>query len=118
MVFRIEWKTQLKRELDQAEAARAGGNEGMARVCARRAAGIIIGEYLLRQGLPVPSQSAYDRLNYLNTLPEAAPEVREIAGHFLLHIDTDHKLPIDADLIAEAHWLADELIFNENKHIR
>lgn len=118
MVFRIEWKTQLKRELDQAEAARAGGNEGMARVCARRAAGIIIGEYLLRQGLPVPSQSAYDRLNYLNTLPEAAPEVREIAEHFLLHIDTDHKLPIDADLIAEAHWLADELIFNENKHIR
>ena len=38
----------------------------MARVCARRAAGIIIGEYLVRRGYPSKSDSAYVRLSVLS----------------------------------------------------
>jgi hypothetical protein len=43
---------------------RARGNEGQARVCARRAAGAVLREYFQRRGLPVRSPSAYDLWNY------------------------------------------------------
>ena len=37
-------------EFERAASARRKGNEGQARVCARRAAGIAIREYLIRRG--------------------------------------------------------------------
>lgn len=105
-----DWKNRFEQEIRQAEAARADGGEGRARVCARRAAGIVAGEYLLHHGIQQPGPSAYDRLRRLSALPSVSPKVREIAGHFLVRIDPDWKLPIQADLIAEARWLAKELI--------
>jgi hypothetical protein len=41
---------QIEKEFELAERARANGNEGRARVCARRAAGIAAREYLTRKG--------------------------------------------------------------------
>ena len=35
-----DWKVEVETEFERAKAARARGNEGQARVCARRAAGI------------------------------------------------------------------------------
>lgn len=104
------WINQYSKELDQAEAARKAGNEGMARVCARRAIGIIIGEYLLRQEHALPTPSAYDRLRALVHLPYVTKQVKEVASHFLQRVNPDYKLPVDTDLIAEARWLAQELL--------
>lgn len=97
-------------EIRQAEAARAGGNEGMARVCARRAAGIAVGEYLRRHGMEFSNPGAYARLNFLLQLPQTPPAIQEVVNHFLVRINPDHSLPIHADLIAEARWLANELL--------
>jgi hypothetical protein len=97
-------------ELIRAETARAANNEGMARVCARRAAGMVANAYLHRRGLPSPGSSAYDSLRYLVTLPALPDGVQSIAGHFLLRITPDHTLPVQADLIAEARWLARQLL--------
>jgi len=104
------WKTEFQKELDQAVAARASGNEGMARVCARRAAGIVISEYLQRHGYPNPGPSAYDRLTLFNTLPDVDDQLKEITSHFLLKVTIDHDLPINVDLISEVRWLARQLI--------
>lgn len=101
---------KIKEELLRAELARAEGNEGMARVCARRAAGLIAGEYLRRRGLAHLNPSAYARLQYLLSLPDLSPQVQEIASHFMVRITTNHTLPVDADLVAEAHWLGKELL--------
>ena len=101
-----DWKEKFKVELTQAEAARASGNEGKARVCARRAAGIVIGRYLDIQNVAHPNASAYDLLQYLRDDVSQPPRVHEVISHFLVRIDTDHHLPIDADLIQEARWLA------------
>ena len=38
-----DWKTQLQKEFEKAQQARVNRNEGQARVCARRAAGIADG---------------------------------------------------------------------------
>ena len=104
------WKTKFEAEIRQAEAARASGNEGMARVCARRAAGQALGEYFSRQGLPSRGPSAYDHLRSLASLPEIPEQVRTVAQHFLVRITPEHTLPVEADLIAEARWLAETLL--------
>lgn len=103
-------KKQFDVEIQQGEAARQRGNEGMARVCARRAAGIAIGDYLTRRGYTNPGPSAYHRLQVFDSLPDVPPQVKEIAGHFLIPVTKDHTLPIEADLLAEARWLAEALL--------
>ena len=104
------WQVRFLEELRQAEAARKAGNEGMARVCARRAAGIAAGEYLRRHRLSLSDPSAYVRLKFLLQLPQTPPAVQEVINHFLMRINIDRSLPIQADLIAEARWLANELL--------
>lgn len=105
-----DWKTRLEAELSQAQTAREAGNEGKARVCARRAAGIAIGEYLHREGFPKPGPSAFDRLNILATLPNVSARTRQIAQHLMLRVNEEFKLPIDIDLIAESKELAEILL--------
>lgn len=104
------WQERFSEELRQAKAAREAGNEGMARVCARRAAGIAAGEYFRRHGLTLKDPSAYARLKFLSQLPQTSPAIQEVINHFLLRINPDRSLPIQVDLIAEARWLANELL--------
>jgi hypothetical protein len=107
------WKEKANQELDQARQARLAGNEGKARVCARRAAGHILGEYFQRQALPDPGPSAYSRLQALLALPDLPPQVRELAGHFVLRTTPEFTLPVEADLIGEATRLS-ELLLKES----
>ena len=97
-------------EISKAEAARAAGNEGKARVCARRAAGIIIRAYLAQRGIQSKTPSAYDVLRHLEGLGDVSEEIRQKARHFLLKVDENYQLPVDADLIKEARWLASRLM--------
>jgi hypothetical protein len=110
-----DWRKLAHQELDMAEAARQSGNEGRARVCARRAAGHVIGEYLSRRNSPVTTESALERLRYLYSSPEIDLYQREIIEHFLIHTTPEHDLPIDADLIADVDLLAQLLLGEELK---
>lgn len=105
-----DWQEKIDLELRRAEDARAKNNEGQARVCARRATGIAIREYLTRKGTPPRTASAYDLLNYLKDDPLLSPNLRLIADHLTLRVNEEFKLPVDADLIAEARILCDELL--------
>ncbi|HZD56320.1 MAG TPA: hypothetical protein VE136_06340 [Anaerolineales bacterium] len=105
-----DWETLFNSEIVKAEQARSEGNEGKARVCARRAAGQVIGEYLRRQGVRPPGRSAYNRLQYLHSLTNTSPQVREVAGHFLMRITPEHTLPVETDLVGKARWLKQTLL--------
>lgn len=107
---RPEWLDKYEAELRQASSARENQNEGMARVCARRAIGIVIGEYLNKLGYQSPSNSAHARLRFLVALPNLPEDSREVAQHFLVKVDSDYRLPIDVDLLAEAEWLRQALL--------
>jgi quercetin dioxygenase-like cupin family protein len=96
-------------ELRQAEIARRAGNEGRARVCARRAAGIAAGEYLNLLGIQTPGQSAYDHLLHLYEIDNISPLIRSLTGHFFERVSEDFSLPVEIDLIADARQLAAEL---------
>ena len=106
----MDWQTQVEAEFERAEQARARGNEGQARVCARRAAGIAVREYLTRRGIRPPSVSAYDLLNLLKDDPSVSPDLRLIADHLTLRVTEEFKLPVDADLVAEAKKFCEELL--------
>lgn len=110
MDTREEWKAIFDREIQSAQAARKSGNEGKARVCARRAAGAAAGEYLARRGSPWGHANAYINLQRLQNLPDVPLQIRHIAGHFLEKITEDHELPSEADLIQDALWLVDQLL--------
>lgn len=106
----MDWQTEIEAEFEKAEQARALKNEGQARVCARRAAGIAIREYLTRRRIRPPSTSAYDLLNLLKDDPRLSPDLRRIADHLTLRVTEEFKLPVNADLVAEARKFCEELL--------
>lgn len=106
----MDWQAQIESELEKAQQARAGGNEGQARVCARRAAGIAVREYLTRQGIHPPSVSAYDLLNFLKEDPHLSDGLKLIADHLTLRVNKEFNLPVNADLIAEARTFCETLL--------
>jgi hypothetical protein len=101
---------EIEKEFEQAKQARANNNEGRARVCARRAAGIAIRDYLARKGTQIPNQSAYDLLNLIKEDPLLPLDLKLVADHLTLRVTEEFKLPIDADLIAESRTLCDWLL--------
>jgi HEPN domain-containing protein len=100
----------INSEFEKAEQARTNSNEGQARVCARRAAGIAIREYLARKGIRPASTSSYDLLNLIKDDPLLSVDLRLIAEHLTLRVTEEFKLPVDADLVAEARILCNELL--------
>ena len=104
------WESEIQAEFEKAAQARARGNEGQARVCARRAAGIAIREYLSRGGIHPTSTSAYDLLNLIKEEPALPPTLKLYADHLTLRVTEEFKLPVDADLVQEAKQFCDGLL--------
>ena len=107
---------KIKRELILARSSEEADNQGRARVCARRAAGWAVQEYLILQGEPADSPSALDHLKYLAQKEGLPPRIYEALYRLTIKLEKDSLddeayYPIEGfDLIAEAHWLAEELL--------
>jgi hypothetical protein len=96
------WEETFALEIGRARQAQALGNLGQARVCARRAAGVAVGEYLKRKGLPDAGPSAIDRLRYLAGLAETPDQAQPLIERLLMRVSEEFKLPEGVDLIADA----------------
>ena len=108
-MFSQRVKDAVKLEIDHALAARENGLEGRARVCSRRAAGFAIRAYLENRGVDTPDISALALIRQLDNQIDVQSEVKVVTEHLLMRVDEDFKLPVQADLIVEALWLADYL---------
>lgn len=95
----------IQAELKNAENARLTGNEGRARVCARRAAGIAARGFLTRHGAWARNGSAYEALKTLAAYPGLAPDLQSAAAHLTTRVTEEFNLPTDSDLIVEARKL-------------
>ena len=104
------WQLEIEKEFEKATQARGRGNEGQARVCARRAAGIAAREYLTRRGIRPASVSAYDLLNLLKDDALLSHDLRSIADHLTVRVTEEFKLPVDVDLVQEAKLFCEELL--------
>lgn len=105
-----DWQTDYHKELDMAAAARQRRNEGQARVCARRAAGVAIREYYRRRGQSISTPSAYDLLKMLMGDMSQPEAVRQSAAYLTLRVNEEFKLPVDLDLVKEAESIAQTLL--------
>lgn len=95
-------KLQIKEELLLAKQSRQEGNEGRARVCARRAAGAAVNEYLIKKGITQKQENAIQSLLIFGQL-EPLPDRVQAALNWLVHrVNLDHEMPEDVDLIYEA----------------
>ncbi len=106
----MEWLVRVRRELQTAEAARASGNEGMARVCARRAAGLIVQTFLGGQGINLGTPDVLKHFRYLLNDKNLPPEARPILEHLLQpkikdNPEQDSRWPLDIDLVSDAQRL-------------
>jgi len=106
----MDWKNNFKQEIDMASAARARGNEGQARVCARRAAGVVAREYFQRLGRPLHNPSAYDLLMELLTLDDLPELARQSLQNLTQRVTEEFELPEGIDLLLEARSLAASLL--------
>jgi hypothetical protein len=106
----MDLPADVEAEFVKAEQARARGNEGQARVCARRAAGLAARVYLSRRGAAPRTSSAYDLLGMIAEDPAISPGLRESASRLTLRVDEEFKLPPGMDLIAEARLLSRALL--------
>ena len=77
-------------------------NEGMARVCARRAAGWAAQEFLKHEGIQLRKGSAYDALKLLVSYPGLPPELQAAAEHLTTKVSEEFTLPENIDLVADA----------------
>jgi hypothetical protein len=108
-----DWKKAFEKELQMAADARERGNEGQVRVCARRAAGVVIREYFLRGDVSNRISSAFDLLQTLLEFPEIPEEARRAAKTLTLRVNEEFRLPINADLVEEARTLCKSLLPGE-----
>jgi hypothetical protein len=103
-------------ELSGGYRAQAAGNLGRARVCARRAAGWAIQAHLDSVGGHPVTANALDNIKYFATTPDLPDKIAEVLRHLTLKVvkdsfEEDSYYPLaDVDLVAEAHWLAEELL--------
>jgi hypothetical protein len=105
---------QIQEELLLAKQSRIEGNEGRARVCARRAAGAAAQSYLLRVGFSGQSENVLDSLLMLKKELELPERVVTAIDCLLKRVDLDYNLPPDVDLITEAEAVIQFINSSEN----
>jgi hypothetical protein len=100
---------QIDKELQSAAAARAEGNEGRVRVCARRAVGLALRDAMRRAGLVEIPVSALDLLREASSLPGLSERSHQAIERLVQKVDEGFRLPLGWDLIAEAHIIIAEI---------
>lgn len=109
-------RQKIEKELHNGLDSQKAGNEGRARVCARRAAGWTIQAHLQLTGKPVPSTIALELIKHFATQEGHSNRMTQTL-HFLTvrvkknAFEEESYYPIEGvDLVAEAHWLVEELL--------
>jgi hypothetical protein len=95
---------EIEAELEKGLQARLAGNEGRARVCARRAAGIAARDFLARKDVQVKG-NAYEVLKTLEAFPGLSSDLQSAASHLTMRVSEEFTLPAGIDLILEARKL-------------
>jgi hypothetical protein len=101
----MEFAKKASDELHAAFQAREFENEGMARVCARRAAGWAIKDYLQRKHVPIPTPNAFSLLKDESIRYFLPAEAVPIIEHLTLRVGQDFNLPAEVDLLQETRHL-------------
>jgi hypothetical protein len=96
---------KVEREIRLASEARRLGNEGRARVYARRAAGWAVGAWIEAHNNNAKAGSAWSNLQAIACDTSTPSRIRLAAIHLTSRINTESMMSQDVDLIADAELL-------------
>jgi hypothetical protein len=102
---------QVREELLLAKQSRLEGNEGRARVCARRAAGAAVKLFLDQKGLISKSESALQALIIFKDQADLPDRIQDALTWLVMRVSQEYKLPGGVDLINEAEIVLEYLEF-------
>ena len=100
----------VRRELEDARRARKEGNEGRARVCARRAAGWAVSAMRHSPEKSEIESNAYVMLQWLSQQADHAHAVRCAAIRLTARVSLDHTLPFAEDPLDDAQIIIEALL--------
>jgi len=103
-------RARVDSEMAAAVAARRQGNEGRARVCARRAAGAAVAAYLAATTGKNPPQNTIELLQWFTSQASVADALRSAAARLTIRVDTDHRLPHTEDPLIDARDVTDAIL--------
>ena len=95
----------IEQELAKAAVGLKEGNEGLARVCARRAVGIAIEDWIARSGAEGWPADAMNRLKAIQREENLPQKVREAAQRLLTPVTQQTRLPLSTDPIGDARLI-------------
>jgi len=104
------WQSQFDRELKQAEDARRNGFEGRARVCARRAAGIVLREFAIQNGYPEKGLNALDLIRIYSEDSRVPPQAGVNLKILVQRVLPGGLLPVEADFLEIVRSLPGQLL--------
>lgn len=105
----MELLTEMQRELKNAEQAKLEGKAGLSRVCARRAAGLSVRDYLSRCGISVQTGNNFELMKYPELRTFLPSSIHTALDHLTMTVDLDHNLPPGIDLIKDAQIVIEAL---------
>ncbi len=103
-------KRMIHTELEDADQARIDGNEGRARVCARRAAGWAVSFTRSLNEEREIEANAYEMLQWLAQQDDTADAVRSAATRLTVRVSRDHTLPFPEDPLEDARMIVEALL--------
>jgi len=98
-------REQMERELARAAQGIQEGNEGLARVCARRAVAAGIQDLATRRGTPEWTRDAMHQLRRIQEEDTFPLAVRHAAQRLLTTVTQQHEAPLSTDPIADARLI-------------
>jgi hypothetical protein len=103
-------KRTISREFEDADQARIDGNEGRARVCARRAAGWAVSFTRSLNEEREIEANAYEMLQWLAQQADTEEAVRSAATRLTVRVSLDHTLPFPEDPLEDARMIVEALL--------
>lgn len=101
----MNWREQIEQELAKAATGLREGNEGLARVCARRAVALGAQHRIERSGVSAPPGDAMHQLRMIQKSEGVPLWVREGAQRLLTKVTQRNQAPMSTNPIADARLI-------------
>ena len=105
----MSWRDQIEQELAKASEGLKNGNDGLARVCARRAVALASQHWAEQRNLPAWQGDAIHQLRQIQGETTFTSSVREAAKRLLTKVTEQEQSPMTTDPITDAHIILDHL---------
>ena len=105
----MNWREQIEQELAKAAEGIQNGNNGLARVCARRAVALAVQQWVERSEKKVWPGDAMHQLRKIQEETTVPLPVREAAQRLLTKVTDQAQSPMTTDPIADARIILDYL---------